>query len=138
LWAALAASFSAALFALSQSEAESVAGVGLGKNLNPNRFGNYACWLATLVAAASLTWKKGAAFHVLLVSAFIVRLLCWSGQRLPGLDASAELRARRPVRDLADQVLYLEEGLVGAVLLLSSLAVAVSVDDRWGPIWKRP
>ncbi|MCB2263254.1 MAG: O-antigen ligase family protein [Candidatus Thiosymbion ectosymbiont of Robbea hypermnestra] len=133
--AALAASFSLAVFALFQPESESPWGVGLGDNLNPNRFGNYACWLAILVAAAALTRRGIIAFYPLLAGAFVAG--CYAGlasdsrgSMLALICALGALFVIWLIKSFTWKKVW--GGLGGSVLLLSTLAVAVSVDDDWG------
>lgn len=133
--ATLAASFSMAIFALLQPESETVAGVGLGENLNPNRFGNYTCWLAVVVVAVALTRQGSTTFYLLLAGAFIAG--CYAGlasdsrgSMLALICALGALSVIWLIKSFTWKKVW--GGVGGSVLFLSALAVAVSTDDSWG------
>jgi O-antigen ligase len=129
-WAGILASFCVAAFALFRSAPDA----GLGKNLNANRFGAYACWLAVMVAAAAFTLRKTATFLMLLAGAFVAS--CYAGlasgsrgSLLALICAVCLLLTAWLVKSFSWEKAW--GALGGLILLTSILGGAVLLDEIW-------
>ncbi|MCG5515135.1 MULTISPECIES: O-antigen ligase [unclassified Ectothiorhodospira] len=90
-WSCLVASLSLAVFTFYQQFVLDKVRVGMGENLNPNRFGAYAFWVGVMMLSAAVTLRRGVAFWLLLTlaiaGAFYAGLASGSRGSLLGLFA---------------------------------------------------
>ena len=130
LWAAVVAAFSVAVFALLNDSPRT----GLGKNLNPNRFGAYAFWLSVIIAAAIFVLRRNrvvfATMLAALAASFYAGLASGSRGSLLGLIAGFLVMALSWVfKPYSHRKLW--GGIGGFALVVSVLGGVILTDTSW-------